>query len=208
MGYEPGPQGYGFIPDLNFLEFIPYDEYLKEKEDPTHKPRTLLLDQIKPGEIYEVVITNYLGGTFIRYRVGDLIRVTALNDPEHGIELPHFEFYSRADDVIDMAGFTRLTESTIWKAIAASGVPYTDWAVRKEYREEKPVLKLFLETPVELDPEETRQKIICALMELDSDYRDLVNMLNDSHLELVFLPPGAFQNYTLEMQRRGSTVPP
>jgi hypothetical protein len=45
-------------------------------------------DQIKPGEIYEVVITNFLGGTFIRYRVGDLIRVTALKDAENGIGLP------------------------------------------------------------------------------------------------------------------------
>lgn len=206
MSYETwGRKGQAIIPDLNFMEFIPYKEYLKEKEDPAHKPRTLLLDELKPGEIYEVVITNFLGGTFIRYRVGDLIRITAMGDPEHNIDLPHLEFYSRADDVIDLAGFTRLTESSIWKAIANSGVPYTDWAARKEYRDDRPLLKLLLETPGQ-DAAEIREKIVQAMMNLDSDYRDMVEMLGGSLLELEILPPGAFQYYMEEMQRRGADL--
>lgn len=208
MSYETWSRnGQVIIPDLNFMEFIPYSEYLKEKEDPAHRPKTVLLDQVEPGGIYEVVITNFLGGPFMRYRVGDLVQFTSMGDPAHNIKLPHLKFYSRADDVIDLAGFTRLTEGIIWQALHKSGIPYADWVVRKEYAGDRPLLRLFVEkTGGEWSRETAREKIAEALMDLDSDYSDMVNMLGSSLVEVEFLPAGAFQNYIAAMQRRGADL--
>ncbi len=54
-----------FIPHLNFFEFIPEEESIKSREDPTYQPLTLLLDEVKPGN-YELVITSLHCGPFVR----------------------------------------------------------------------------------------------------------------------------------------------
>ena len=114
-------QGMTFIPNLNFLEFIPENDSLKLREDPSYQPKTLLLDEVKAGENYELVITNFLGGALVRYRIGDMITITSLSNTGLDINIPQMEFYSRVDDLIDIAGLTRITESTIWQAIERSG---------------------------------------------------------------------------------------
>ena len=38
-------QGMTFLPDINFYEFIPLEEHLKTKEDPSYTPKTLLMDE-------------------------------------------------------------------------------------------------------------------------------------------------------------------
>ena len=43
--------GMTFIPNLNFLEFIPEQEHLKSRMDHNYKPRTILLDEVKPGNV-------------------------------------------------------------------------------------------------------------------------------------------------------------
>ena len=104
--------GLTFVPDMNFLEFIPEDELDKSRKEPGYQPRTLLLDQVTPGSIYEIVVTNFHGGTFVRYRLGDLIKIIALGNEKAGIRIPQMIFHSRADDIIDLGGFARLTERT------------------------------------------------------------------------------------------------
>jgi hypothetical protein len=54
-----------FIPHLNFFEFIPEEESIRSWQDPAYKPRTYLMDEIKPGN-YELVITSFHGGPFVR----------------------------------------------------------------------------------------------------------------------------------------------
>jgi hypothetical protein len=54
-----------------FYEFIPLEE--SDRKQPT----TMLLDQVKLGQIYEVVISTNAG--LWRYRIGDTIRFTSLN---------------------------------------------------------------------------------------------------------------------------------
>jgi len=130
-------------PFTNFYEFIPEEEWKKNKENPDYKPATVLLDEVEPGKLYEIVLTSFHGMPFLRYRQGDFIKVAALEDTEAGIKLPQLIFERRADDIIDIGGFTRLDEKTIWQAILNTGVKYEDWAARKEYSEEKPVLHIY-----------------------------------------------------------------
>jgi hypothetical protein len=102
-------KGMTFVPDINFYEFIPFDEHIKEKEDPTYTPKTKLMSELTPG-VYEIVMTNLNGGVLLRYRIGDLFEVTSIGDEEIGCVLPQFKFYSRCDDYLDLGSMVRLTE--------------------------------------------------------------------------------------------------
>jgi hypothetical protein len=192
-----------FIPNSNFYEFIPQDEWVKSREDIFYEPKTVLLSEVIPGERYELVITSFYGLPFIRYRLGHLVRFTALNDEEADIHLPQMVFESRADDLIDIAGFTRVCEKSITQAIANCGVKCEDWLARKENKDGKPTLHLYMElnrnvTPVSLD-----LKIQEELSKLDPGYRDLANMMEIYPLQITFLAPGSFNNYTKSRHSAG-----
>jgi hypothetical protein len=123
--------GMTFIPNLNFLEFIPEKEHMKWQIDHKYKPKTVLLDEVKAGECYEIVITNLGGGALCRYRIGDMIRITSLRNDKLGIETPQMVFERRADDLIDFVS-VRLSEKNIWQAIENIGIPYEDWVAFKK----------------------------------------------------------------------------
>ena len=125
-------QGMTFIPHLNFFEFIPEEESLKSRADSFYQPKTLLLDEVRSGENYELVITSFYGGPFVRYRLGDMVRIASLRNEQLNIDIPQMVFHSRVDDMIDIAGFTRLTERVIWQAIENTELDYKEWTVRKE----------------------------------------------------------------------------
>ena len=48
-----------FIPNLNFLEFIPEKEHFKWQLDNDYQPRTLLLNELKAGEKYELGVKTW-----------------------------------------------------------------------------------------------------------------------------------------------------
>ncbi|MBW4663446.1 MAG: GH3 auxin-responsive promoter family protein [Chroococcus sp. CMT-3BRIN-NPC107] len=50
-----------------FFEFVPQDQW-----EATH-PQTLLATEVKPGELYRILVTNYSG--FYRYDIGDVVEV-------------------------------------------------------------------------------------------------------------------------------------
>jgi len=124
-------EGMTFIPHLNLFEFIPENESIKSRNNPSYQPSTLLMDELKPGN-YELVITNFHGGPFVRYRLGHLVKITALRNEQLNIDIPQMTFLTRVDDQIDIAGFTRLSEKAIWQAIENAGLAYEDWTARKE----------------------------------------------------------------------------
>jgi phenylacetate-coenzyme A ligase PaaK-like adenylate-forming protein len=184
-----------FNPFFCFLEFVPEDEWLKSRDNKDYKPRTLLLNKVEAGKRYEVVLTQLYGMPLLRYRIGDLIKVVALKDEEAGIQTPQIVFDCRADDLIDIGGFTRIDENTIWQAIANTGVKYEDWSIRKEYEQNKPVLKLYVELKQEMDALELEKLIQQQLVNIYPDYRDLEGMLGIRPLKVTLLPEGSFQQY-------------
>jgi hypothetical protein len=90
-------RGLNLLPYRHFYEFIGKAERDKEKANADYQPTTLLINELKQGEIYELVVTNFHGGPFIRYRIGDLLKVIALQDNETGVLLPQFKYYGRTD---------------------------------------------------------------------------------------------------------------
>ncbi|MFB0559397.1 MAG: GH3 auxin-responsive promoter family protein [Dehalococcoidales bacterium] len=200
-------RGMTFVPHVNLLEFIPEREYLKWKADRYYQPEILLLDEVKAGENYVIVVTNFLGGPFVRYVCGDMVRITSLRNEELNIDIPQMVFESRIDDIIDLAGFTRLTEKTIWQAIEETGLDYQDWTIRKEARE-KPVLHLYLELRDRnsLNKAQVTAAVDEQLRKLDKDYASLEDMLKLHPLEVTLLPSGSFREYMLRQQQAGADL--
>ncbi len=190
-----------FFPSINFFEFIPEDEHYKWQLDHSYKPRTILLNEVKAGQNYELVITNFHGGIMTRYRIGDMIRVTSLNNEELGINLPQIVFERRADDLIDL-GFMRLTERVIWQAIENTDIPYRDWTAHKEVgKTAKLRLYLELKDGYTISEEEVATAVYEKIKKVDDGlyvYRDLESLeklIDFKPIEVTLLPIGAFTNY-------------
>ncbi|ERJ11991.1 GH3 family domain-containing protein [Haloplasma contractile] len=189
--------GLTFFPDVNFLEFIPEAESKRSLYDQTYIPTTVLLNELEPGKRYELVTTKFRGGVFARYRVGDMIECVSTNDSLHGINLPQFNYVDRISNVIDLAGFTRITEGTIEQAFQLSDLKVNDWIACKEYENNEPILNLYLETDqTDNLKEQTLKDIVHRhLKELDSDYRDIESLLGRDPLKLTVLESGTFKAY-------------
>jgi hypothetical protein len=195
-----------FVPLSCFFEFAPEEEWLKSRENKDYKPATVLLDEVKPGERYEVIITSFYGMPFLRYRLGDLIKIVALEDEEVGIRLPQMVFDSRADGLIDIAGFPRLDEKTMWQAIANTGIKYEDWSARKEYEKDTVIVHLYIELKEEIEIHEVEKRIHQELANINQDYKDLENMLGIRPLRVTTIMPGSFQSYYEERKRGGAAL--
>ena len=189
-----------FLPDCNFLEFIPEDEYYHNVENPGFTPTTRTLSEVTPG-IYEVVVTNLHGNAFMRYRTGDFIKIVSIRDEELNIDIPQMEFYARVDGIIDIGGFTRITEKSVYKAINSTGLPVVGWTARKEYFENKPILHLYLESSNGYKSDEVTQALHNKLKEEDVGYADLEGMLGIYPLQVTMLHKGAFKNY-IDMKKQ------
>ena len=206
-------EGMTFIPNLNFFEFIPERESFKWQLDHSYRPKTILLDQVKAGERYEIVTTNFHGGIMTRYRIGDIVKITSLRSEKLDIDIPQMVFHSRADDFVDVTGLGRLTERLIRKAVESAGIPYVDWVARKEIVDNKSMLHLYLE------PKEgyiaSERSVATAIRDqfrkLDKRHRcNLYNLIGDMEtvmdlkpVTVTFLPEGTFSNYISQRRSEG-----
>ncbi|MFC2067762.1 GH3 auxin-responsive promoter family protein [Chloroflexota bacterium] len=200
-------EGMTFIPHLNFLEFIPEEESIKAWQDPSYQPSTLLLDQVKPGN-YEIVVTSFHGGPFVRYKLGHLVKITSLRNEQLNIDIPQMVFLSRVDDQIDIAGFTRLSEKVIWQAIENSGVAYENWTARKEVRGDKPILHLYIELKENgnITADQVTSQVHQELNKLDIPYAELESFTGLRPLEITLLPKNAFSLYKMRQEKAGADL--
>lgn len=205
-----------FTPNLNFYEFIPEREHFKWQVDHSYKPKTVLLDEVEEGQAYELILTNLHGGALTRYRVGDVVRITSLRNEAAGVELPQMVFERRADDLIDIAGFGRLTERVIWEAIENAGVPYVDWTARKEIVDDQAFLHIYLEPSNSPAPSEKAftAALYRQFRELDKRYNFNIYSIfgeeeeppEDLPLRVSYLPMGAFRRYIVKRQNEGADL--
>ena len=199
-------QGMTFIPHLNFFEFIPEKESIKSRNNPSYQPSTLLMDELKPGN-YELVITSFHGGPFIRYRLGHLVKITALRNEKLNIDIPQMTFLTRVDDQIDIAGFTRLSEKAIWQAIENAGLSYEGWTARKESNG-VPALHLYIE--LKDNGNATLQQITAQIHEelkkLDKPYAELESFTGLRPLVVTELPHNTFNLYKQRQQELGADM--
>jgi hypothetical protein len=196
-----------FFPDAAFYEFIPEEEWHQWRLNPAYRPKTVLLNEVRPNKRYEVVITNFYGKPLLRYRTYDLIEFPILSDKETGINLPQMSFVGRSNDFIDLAGFTGLIdEKMVTKAIKQTGIEYKEWSIRKEVSGGEPILRLYIEPTHRMEKETLRRKVHEALKSINSFYADYEAMIAKPALEVTLLNPGTFQAYTIEKQASGADL--
>lgn len=195
--------GMYFFPDACFYEFIPEEEMMKNMDDPGYIPKTYLMNEVLPGEKYEIVVTVLKGGAFVRYRVGDVYRCLGTECKEDGTKIPRFAYIDRVPSVIDIGGFTRITENSIQHSIELSGLKIADWFARKEYTKEqnRPQLHLYVELDRSalahsaVSKEILREHLSVYFKYLDQDYKDLKKILGVDPLNITIVKCGTFQEY-------------
>jgi hypothetical protein len=203
--------GMTFIPNLNFLEFIPEEEHFKWQMDHSYKPEVLLLDEVKPDNNYELVITNFHGGALVRYRIGDMVRITSLRNEKLAIDIPQMVFERRVDDLLNFM-VVRLTEKEIWQAIETAGIAYENWTAYKVPGQ--PILRILIEPKnnhhgSEIDMAAAIHDQI--LKSNDNSNRitgvldDLTDMI-DFKVEVMLLPHGTYARYSTHKQAIGSDL--
>ena len=199
-------QGMTFIPQLNFFEFIPEKEITKSRNNPSYQPSTLLMDELQPGN-YELVITSFHGGPFIRYRLGHLVKITSLRNEQLDIDIPQMTFLTRVDDQIDIAGFTRLSEKAIWQAIENTGLANAGWTARKESNG-VPALHLYIEANDNdnITLQEMTERIHEELKKLDTPYAELESFTGLRPLVVTPLLPDSFHLYKKRQQALGADI--
>lgn len=200
-------KGMVFFPDACFYEFIPEDEMRRSREDPDYLPRTCLMDEIRAGESYELVLSVLHGGAFMRYRIGDMYHCVSAGSGR----LPRLSFVDRTPDVIDIAGFTRITAASVEEVIRLSRLDLGDWVLKKEFSQhDDPFLHLYLEIPPDAQAGETTTKSVLTehlslyFKYFDSDYGDLKKLLNMEPLEITILKYGTIAAYE---RQRGMPLP-
>lgn len=194
--------GMYFFPDACFYEFIPEEEMYKNMEDPAYVPKTYLMDEVLPNQNYEIVLTLLKGGAFARYRVGDMYRCVGLTNKEDKTSIPRFKYIDRVPSIIDIAGFTRISENGIRKVIELSKTPVLNWVALKAYNEaNRPYLMLYIEVEqsamisMAVNKEIIRSLLTAYFKYIDQDYRDLKKILGMDPLSVTILPCGSFKAY-------------
>jgi hypothetical protein len=196
-----------FFPDGAFLEFIPEEEWAKWRLNPSHVPKTVLMDQVEAGKRYEVVITSFYGQPLVRYRMFDIIEFVALQDEETGVKLPQMQFVGRSGDFIDLAGFTGLIdEKLVWTAIVRTEIPFEEWTIRKESHDGRIGLHLYIEPASPVEPERVRSAVNECLEALNPFYADYGSLIEARPLEVTLLNKGTFQAYMEEKVKAGADL--
>jgi len=202
MGIQPlGGSGMVFNPYSAFYEFVPLEEWEKSQAYPDYQPDVLQLDEVEPGKTYETVITSFYGMPFVRYRLGHLVRI--LERDQAG---PQFEFIGRSDGLIDIAGFTRIDENTVWEALHRTGASISDWTLRRENDGERLILHLYIETQSPCDEAAFTNSFHANLKQVDPLYADVERMLGIRPLRVTILPAGTFDRYYEDMRLAGEPL--
>ena len=188
---------------------------MKNHEDPSYIPPTYLMDEVHPGEKYELVFTVLKGGAFARYRCGDMYRCVGLENREDETKIPRFEYVDRVPWIIDIAGFTRISENGIRSVIQLSGLPICNWVAAKEYNEQnRPYLHMYVELEADaLMKQAMSEEILKDLLGtyfkyIDQDYRDLKKILGMDPLMVTVLRCGTFRTYEERTGRKMHQMSP
>ncbi|MFA5364575.1 MAG: GH3 auxin-responsive promoter family protein [Candidatus Bathyarchaeia archaeon] len=163
------------------------------------------LDELKKGEIYDLVITPF-GSIVFRYDMGDLFKVVDFRDDG----MPIFSFDGRKDQVLDVYGYFRLTSKSVVETLFNAGLRASDrWAVTKLV-DPKEKLCFLMEKSWDYSEKEAEKRIFTALQEVQDDFKKYVQ---DFHIKdpsevvkVEYVRHGAFTRYSALKTKMGSPI--
>ena len=180
--WQKGPMAY--LPDCVYFEFIP-EEYVHSANPPT-----VLIDEVEDGKAYEMVLTNFYGMPLIRYRQGDMVRISRDANTNR---VPRFTFMGRADDTIDAFGIARLNTAAITDALLKADLAPKDWFVIKDFVDGKVLLKFYLESNHVTNPQDIEKQINQSLKSTDRHWAEAVYTMAYNPIRVKLVPSGTFQ---------------
>jgi hypothetical protein len=184
---------------------------MKWQMDRSYKMKTLLLDEVKADESYEIVITSFHGGSLVRYRIGDMIRITSLRNDKLGISIPQMSFERRVDDLIDFY-VVMLTEKKIWQAIENTGVAYEDWIAFRDAENLLLNISIEIKDGYQANPEQIAKLLFSQLTQTENSksetpsYDNNLMDIADFGIKVNILPRGTFDNYIARRQAEGADL--
>lgn len=138
----------------------------------------------------------------MRYRPGDMYRCLRTVSEADGVMLPQFEYVDRVPSVIDIAGFTRITEKSINRVLELSRLPVGQWFALKEYNGDKRSYMHFCVEIEEATPEAAyldeqliKEHFSVYFRHYDHDYNDLKRLLGVEPLKVTILPAGIINKF-------------
>ncbi|MBR6332585.1 MAG: GH3 auxin-responsive promoter family protein [Dehalococcoidales bacterium] len=132
-------------PNSAFFEFHPVDA----EDDYT---KCVAMDQVKEGEIYEIIVTNLCG--YYRYRTGDAVKVTGFRG-----HTPLIQFMYRVNKSVNMAAektTEKQLQEAVEKAMKELGLELSDFAMYPDYDKMQYV---FLVEPTKEDTGVSRERL-------------------------------------------------
>lgn len=177
----------------SFLEFIP-EEYWTEEQ-----PRTLLIEELRIGGRYEVVLTGWNG--MYRYRLGDVVEVVG------GLRgAPTFEVVSRRAGILSIAG-EEMTEAAVSGAVAAcargSKTSFVDFVVDVDQTTDPARYRLWAEPSGRASVGLLRLAFDAGLCSSSATYGELRDRGEIGTPAVELLPRGTFYGFRRRREREG-----
>jgi len=154
------------------------------------------------------VISSLKGGAFARYRMGDIFKCLSLDNDRAGIGLPHFAYMDRDPRIIDLAGFTRISEATINEALTLSKLDIPEWfAIKENVEYNRAYLHLYVEIGADgmkgaMTKDIIKEHLSIYFRYVDTDYNDLKSLLGIDPLVISVLPAGTISHFNETFGRK------
>ncbi|CAN9509134.1 unnamed protein product [Ophioblennius macclurei] len=196
---------YLLCPRSMFCEFLP-ESSLEEET-----PRTLLMEEVKEGDRYELVITNASG--LFRYRIGDVVKVVGFHN-----QCPIVEFQYRRGQMLNVRG-EKVSEAmfldALKKAVAQwPGAQLVDYCCAESGILEDssggsdPHYQVFVELKgVRNLSEEQRYKLDVSLQQDSAVYKSYRIKGSIGPMRVQLVAEGAFQELRKQMMAFSNTSP-
>ncbi|XP_030965499.1 jasmonoyl--L-amino acid synthetase JAR4 [Quercus lobata] len=111
---------YAVLPNIGYFEFIPLGENIEDQDHNNMEssflrmePKPVGLTEVKIGEEYEVIVTNFAG--LYRYRLGDVVKVIGFHN-----STPEIKFVCRRNLLLTI-NIDKNTEKDLQLSVEAAG---------------------------------------------------------------------------------------
>jgi GH3 auxin-responsive promoter len=184
-----------------FYEFIPFNEKnFSDDGNPKPDPETLLINEVKEGVDYAVVLST-CAGTW-RYIIGDVIRFTNAQEYEIIIAGRTKQFLSLCGEHLSVDNMNKAVEMVALRL----GYPIREYTVAGFGHENRFAHKWYLAYDGgPADKDEIRKLLDQALCELNDDYAvERTSALTEVFVELV--PEKVFYDYLIHKGKVGAMI--
>lgn len=182
-----------------YPEFIPEEHSVSVGIETQEAPDILDLEEVEVGNRYQFISTSFFND-MTRYVMPDIFECVSMSDSVIGCEVPIFKYYARADRILVLHNFTRISEEELLEVMVEAGIPYVDFTARRKNIDSRDYLCLYVELSEPMEVETIKSKVHEVLLKKDKDWRDLVAFLKYNPIKVELLPKGSVNRF---LQNKG-----